>query len=44
VLLRHLGIIDEEAASRLEPVLTPRVANRVGLTVGQVRPAADAPF
>lgn len=43
-VLRHLGVITPEEASKLANVLTPPVRNRVGRETGRVKPAADCPF
>lgn len=47
-LLRHFGIIDEDAAAQLRHSLTPTLRNWAGTEVGSIQPAAtlseSAPF
>ncbi len=43
-LLRHFGILTEDQAAGLGGLFTTPVRNRAGLTVGEIRPAADIPF
>ncbi|MEO3428044.1 asparaginase [Pelagibius sp. CAU 1746] len=43
-LLSHFGILGEDQAAALGGLLTAPVLNRAGLTVGEIRPAADIPF
>lgn len=44
LLLRRLGVLDDAAAMRLVSFVRPTVRNRVGLAVGEIRPAAEAAF
>lgn len=43
-ILRHLGVIDDAMAARLNKQLTPDVTNWEGRVVGRIRPAAGLSF
>ena len=43
-LLRHFEVISPDEARELANFTAPRVLNRAGATVGEIRLASDCPF